>query len=80
MHVWWKQVELYSIGLANQKAVLSTASMSMLLLGGFRGMPLRKFLNQVLTGLWLEHAWFLKLLLCGRLYVCLCMCVHPRGY
>ena len=46
VHVWWKQVQLHGIGQANQKAVLSTASMSMLLYqGNLEACPLRKFLK-----------------------------------
>ena len=42
VHVCWKWGWLYSIGQANQNVVLSTASMSMLLQGGFRVCPSQK--------------------------------------
>ena len=45
MWVWWKQVQLYSIGQANQKAVPNTGNMwSILLLGSWR-YALGKFLK-----------------------------------
>ena len=39
------------------------------------------FLNQVHAGLWLARAWFLRIAsVCELQYVCLCVCVCPRGY
>ena len=49
VHVWWKRIWLYSIDQANQNVVLSTASVSMLLQGGFRVCPSQKnFKNYML--------------------------------
>ena len=38
-----------------------------------------EFLNQAHASLWLVRAWFLKLIRCGHLYVCMFVCVRPKA-
>ena len=40
----------------------------------------RYFLNQCMAATGQHSLGFLKLFLCGCLYVCVCVCVRPRGY
>ena len=65
MHVWWKLIWLHSIGQANQKAVLSIASMQsirILMLEGLGSMPPRRLLK--ITCSEIEYEGILKNIQC----------------